>query len=434
MALAERMLAARFNRPGHEIVDHHTYVDRLRRRHAGGRPVRGRARSPGTSASASSIAFYDDNHITIEGDTDLAFSEDVGKRYEAYGWHVQDLGEDIDLDAHRPRPSSAAKEVTDRPIADHRAHAHRARRRRTSRTRGEAHGAPLGDEEIRLTKEAYGWPSRGAVPRPRRGARALPRAASSAARGPTRSGTSAFDRLPATRSPTLAAELERDRARRAARGLGRRSAAQGARRRGRRDAQGLQRGRSSGSPRACPSSSAARPTSAPSTCTLIDGAGSVSARGTTPGATCTSASASTAWARSSTASRCRGFRGYGATFLIFCDYMKAVDPPRRAHAACRRSSSSRTTRSASARTARPTSRSSSSRTLRATPGPPRRPPGRLQRDRAGLALRDQPHRRARRRSRSRARACRSSTRTRSPATPSSAAPTSCATPTAASRT
>src|SRR3712207_3997204 len=96
MALAERMLATRFNRDGHEIVDHYTYViasdgDLME----------------GVSAEASSlgghlglgrlIAFFDDNHITIEGDTALAFTEDAGGRYEAYGWYVQNLGEDIAL-------------------------------------------------------------------------------------------------------------------------------------------------------------------------------------------------------------------------------------------------------------------------------------------------------------------------------------------------
>ena len=69
----------------------------LRRRHRGGHHARGRARSPAISASGRLIVFYDDNHISIEGDTALAFSEDVGARYEAYGWHVQHLGEDISL-------------------------------------------------------------------------------------------------------------------------------------------------------------------------------------------------------------------------------------------------------------------------------------------------------------------------------------------------
>ena len=87
MAIAEQMLAERFNRPGHTIVDHYTYAI------AGDGDF-----MEGVSSEASSLAghlklgklicLYDDNSITIDGSTDLAFTEDVGKRYEAYGWHV----------------------------------------------------------------------------------------------------------------------------------------------------------------------------------------------------------------------------------------------------------------------------------------------------------------------------------------------------------
>src|SRR3712207_3382431 len=92
-ALAERMLAARFNHDGHEIVDHYTYFI-----------ASDGDLEEGVASEASSLAghlglgrligSYDDNHISIEGDTALAFSEDVGARYEAYGWHVQNLGEE----------------------------------------------------------------------------------------------------------------------------------------------------------------------------------------------------------------------------------------------------------------------------------------------------------------------------------------------------
>src|SRR5690606_12568590 len=112
MALAERMLAARYNRDGHEIVGHYTYViasdgDLME----------------GVAAEASSLAghlglgrlivFYDDNQITIDGRTDLAFSEDVAKRYEAYGWHILHVdGHDQDavLEAIK-----AAQAVADKP-------------------------------------------------------------------------------------------------------------------------------------------------------------------------------------------------------------------------------------------------------------------------------------------------------------------------------
>ena len=99
--------------------------------------------------------FYDNNHIQLAGETAMAFSEDVGKRFEAYGWHVQDVGEDLSPD-NLERATRAANEVTDRPSlvivrshigygAPHAQDTHKA------------HGSPLGEEEVRLTKEAYGW-------------------------------------------------------------------------------------------------------------------------------------------------------------------------------------------------------------------------------------------------------------------------------------
>ena len=156
MALAERMLAARFNRPGHEIVDHHTFVI-----------ASDGDLEEGISSEASSLAghlelgrlisFYDQNHISIEGDTKLAFTEDVGRRYEAYGWHVQDLEENIGLD-NLEQALRTAMEVPDKPsliivrthIAQGSPHKHD--------TAG-AHGSPLGEDEIKLTKEGMGWPS-----------------------------------------------------------------------------------------------------------------------------------------------------------------------------------------------------------------------------------------------------------------------------------
>ncbi|MEA2423610.1 MAG: transketolase, partial [Thermoleophilaceae bacterium] len=103
------------------------------------------------------IAFYDDNHISIEGDTALSFSEDVGKRYEAYGWHVQNLHEDIGIERVE-EAIEAAKAETDKPsLIIIRTHIAIGAPNKQD-TEG-AHGSPLGDEEIKLTKEAYGWPS-----------------------------------------------------------------------------------------------------------------------------------------------------------------------------------------------------------------------------------------------------------------------------------
>ena len=156
MALAERMLAERFNREGHEIVDHHTFV-----------ACSDGDLEEGISHEACSlaghlglgrlIAFYDDNHISIEGDTELAFSEDVPRRFEAYGWHVLNLGEDIELDRIEAA-TREAMEVPDRPsLVVLRTHI--ATGAPNAQDTAEAHGAPLGEEEVRLTKEAYGWPT-----------------------------------------------------------------------------------------------------------------------------------------------------------------------------------------------------------------------------------------------------------------------------------
>src|SRR4051812_55262 len=93
LALAEAMLADRFNREGHELIDHRTFVI-----------ASDGDMQEGVASEASSLAghlglgkltvFYDNNHIQLAGETAMAFSEDVGERYEAYGWHVQDVGED----------------------------------------------------------------------------------------------------------------------------------------------------------------------------------------------------------------------------------------------------------------------------------------------------------------------------------------------------
>jgi transketolase len=155
-ALAERMLAARFNRDGHEIVDHHTYFI-----------CSDGDLEEGVSGEASSVAghlglgrligFYDDNHISIEGDTKIAFTEDRAGRYEAYGWHVQNLGEEIELD-RIDEAIQAAREVEDRPsLIVMRTHI--APGAPTKQDTAAAHGSPLGEDEIRRTKEAYGYPS-----------------------------------------------------------------------------------------------------------------------------------------------------------------------------------------------------------------------------------------------------------------------------------
>ena len=153
MALGERMLAERL---GEEMVGHYTYVI-----------ASDGDLEEGISSEASSlaghlglgrlIAFYDDNHISIEGDTALAFSEDVGKRYEAYGWHVQNLGEDLALATMEAAVEAAQAEAGRPSLIIIRTHI--APGSPNKQDTHEAHGSPLGEEEVRLTKQAYNWPS-----------------------------------------------------------------------------------------------------------------------------------------------------------------------------------------------------------------------------------------------------------------------------------
>jgi transketolase len=154
MALAERLLAAHFNRSGLEIVDHYTYAI-----------VSDGDLMEGISHEAASLAghlglgkliyLYDDNHITIEGNTELAFSEDVHGRFEAYGWHV------LAVDGHdRAAVDDAIRQAqaeANRPSLII-CRTHIAYGSPNKHDTAKAHGEPLGVDEVRLTKEAMGWP------------------------------------------------------------------------------------------------------------------------------------------------------------------------------------------------------------------------------------------------------------------------------------
>ena len=155
MAIAERWLAAHFNRPGHEIVNHRVYAI------AGDGCM-----MEGVSQEAASLAghlrlsnltwIYDNNHITIEGNTALAFSDDVAARFTSYHWNVLRVGDANDTDLLDRALQTALKE-TERPsliIVD----SHIAWGAPNKQDTSAAHGEPLGDEEIRLTKQRYGWP------------------------------------------------------------------------------------------------------------------------------------------------------------------------------------------------------------------------------------------------------------------------------------
>ncbi|MGH2804790.1 MAG: transketolase family protein, partial [Thermoleophilaceae bacterium] len=154
LALAERMLAARFNRPGHELIDHRTFTIA-----SDGDLQEGVASEACSLAGHLGLgkltAFYDDNHIQLGGETSIAFSEDVPGRFEAYGWHVQDLGEDIGLE-RMEEAIATADETADRPsLIVLRTHIGYGSPNKQDSEK--AHGSPLGEDEVRLTKEAYGW-------------------------------------------------------------------------------------------------------------------------------------------------------------------------------------------------------------------------------------------------------------------------------------
>ncbi len=154
MAIAERWLAARYNKDGFTLFDHDVYTicgdgDMME----------------GVSAEAASMAghlklsnlcwIYDSNHISIEGATDLAFDEDVGLRFDAYGWNVIHV-DDANDTAALSRAIETFKATTDKPtfIVVHSVIGYGSPKAGSEK----AHGEPLGDENIRLTKQAYGWP------------------------------------------------------------------------------------------------------------------------------------------------------------------------------------------------------------------------------------------------------------------------------------
>ena len=155
-ALAERIMHEKYATDEFDPVGHYTYVIA-----SDGDIEEGISSEAGSLAGhlglGRLIAFYDANHISIEGDTSLAMSEDTAARYEAYGWHVIKLGED-DSVASIESAIEQAKAVTDKPtLIVIRTHIAFGSPNKVD-TEG-AHGAPLGEDEIKLTKEAYGYPS-----------------------------------------------------------------------------------------------------------------------------------------------------------------------------------------------------------------------------------------------------------------------------------
>lgn len=154
MALAERWLAAQYNRPGLDIIDHYTYIIA-----SDGDLMEGISHESSSLAGhlglGKLIVLYDDNQITIDGSTELSFTEDVKGRYEAYGWHVTEAyGHDplevlaaiTEARAETERPSL----ISCRTIIGYGSP--------NKQGTASAHGEPLGEEEVALTKENLGWP------------------------------------------------------------------------------------------------------------------------------------------------------------------------------------------------------------------------------------------------------------------------------------
>lgn len=155
LAMAEAHLAAKFNKPDTTLVDHYTYV--ILGDGCNMEGVSGEACSlAGHLGLGKLIALYDDNHISIDGSTDISFTEDVGKRFEAYGWHVQHVENgNTDLDGIA-KAIAAAKAVSDRPSLIKVTTTIGYGSPNKQNTAG-IHGAALGGDEIKLTRENLGW-------------------------------------------------------------------------------------------------------------------------------------------------------------------------------------------------------------------------------------------------------------------------------------
>ncbi len=158
MALAEKYLAAYFNRDGFPVIDYKMYVI------AGdGCMMEGVSSEAcslaGTQGLNNLIVLYDDNHISIDGNTELSFTEDVAKRYEAYGWFVQTIGGDEqagnDITAIEQALLAAQKEKNRPSLIKLRTHIGYGSPNKQDT--GDAHGSPLGDDEIKLVKKRFGW-------------------------------------------------------------------------------------------------------------------------------------------------------------------------------------------------------------------------------------------------------------------------------------
>ena len=155
MAIAEAYLAARYNRPGFEVVNHFTYGIA-----SDGDLMEGVASEAASLAGhlklGKLIYIYDNNRVTLAGGTDVTFTEDRAKRFDAYGWHTQTIEDGNDLNAIEQAVRSARDETTRPSLILVRTHIGYGSPEKQDTF--EAHGSPLGVEEVKLTKENLGWP------------------------------------------------------------------------------------------------------------------------------------------------------------------------------------------------------------------------------------------------------------------------------------
>jgi transketolase len=155
MGMAEAFFSARYNRPGHNIIDHYTYG-----------LVSDGDLMEGVAAEAASLAghlrlgkliyLYDNNHVTLSAATDLTFTEDVKKRFNAYGWHTQSVEDGNDLVAIERSIRNAQRNKARPSLILVQTHLGYGSPHKQDSF--EAHGSPLGVEEVKLTKENLGWP------------------------------------------------------------------------------------------------------------------------------------------------------------------------------------------------------------------------------------------------------------------------------------
>ena len=155
MAIAERFLASKFNRPGFEIVNHYTYAI-----------VSDGDLMEGVASEAASLAghlklgkliyLFDNNRITLAGETALTFTEDVGKRFEAYGWHVQSVEDGNDIETIAEAIGAGQEETTRPSLISVKTHIGYGSPHKQDTF--EVHGSPLGPEEVIATKKNLGWP------------------------------------------------------------------------------------------------------------------------------------------------------------------------------------------------------------------------------------------------------------------------------------